>query len=209
MLSTHQRLVAGGIAVITIGAAVVYDLRIRTTVVAAPSCQLAPSGCVIRVSQPPETAVIIALLVISALFAVWAITARVWNFAIAGHSASIATEPALETTGVSEEVADEVTEAESYVSRGAEEDQSLTNEQSRELYLTLPIPVALTAEQTWRTWYPDELLSDCLQEVRDRPEGKGNHPYFLRAKSPRDTDTWIRVTRGGKGSNGILLDTSP
>lgn len=201
-LGSWQRAVSGVVGLVFLSAALLLATVATPTVSAAPSCEApAPDGCVVRTSELVNSAIPIFLGAAAVLFALMAISGRLWTFKAAGgeYSPSPSVAPVRaseveqsELTGAVEDVRREAPAA----SASGAVPTATPSQSALGLWASLDGDIASALDSQWRAWYGVTIV-DKITEVK-RATGKGNHAWFVRARNPEDDQVWVRVTKGGR-----------
>lgn len=192
-LGTRARWLSTFGSLIALAGAVAYVAWPRSAVVVAPQCAGGPD-CGVVVSVVPETAIVIALIAVSAAFALTAATGLVYIFSFGGGSVTPAQ---AEVKPVEKAPAD----AESVLPAApASGDAHTTDRHALALWNKLPeklqVAAAGYAEDNWGM----ELtaLQLATTEVK-RKEGRGNPPYWATFEVPEQGRVTLKLYTGGRG----------
>lgn len=198
------RILTAVLGVLFLAAALVYVFSARLVLTPTLTCQVSrPSLCRVWVNESPDPVIAAVLLVIAGILLIMAITGRGWVFSFGGASLAPAAEatattpeevpahavelytPARSEAGARADIGtDARTDSGTDATRGA---PGVT------LFTGLPEDIRNASAAKWASWYPDSPIGTALQEVRRVP-GQRDAAYFLRLRTPRDEDRWLRVT---------------
>lgn len=161
--------------------------------VAAPACMDAPPGCVV-VTDEFSYSIPLALTALAALLLLIAITGRLWTIKFGDNS--IAADSPRVVPATTEQVDTETKPAPAEQSPKHQPQETSPSDLFADLYTEDPA-VAKAIDDAWRDWY-DMTVTDKIVEYR-RSSGKGNHSWFVKAKSPGGEEEWVRISKGGRG----------
>jgi hypothetical protein len=203
-LATLKRVLAAVVSVVVFLGAGLYVVWPRSVVVVAPQCT-GGSDCAVTVSATPEAAVILALLVISAAFALMAVTGEVFSFSFGGNSVTTRPSEVKQVSGAPKDATPVEPEART-APGGVPAEQSATSQHDdaarRALGLWNVLPAhlqAAAAEYAEDNWDMDlTQVQLATREVKKRRTGKGNHPYWATFETP-DGNVTLKLYRGGRG----------
>lgn len=194
VLHAWQRAITFAFGALFLIAAAWYGLRDHPMFVAANGCTDAPVGCAVQVSAQPDAALIIALVVIAAIWLLIAVSGRVPGFDIAGlgmHMLAVQTEVGFVSPGELPQQSESatLTDADEHVIAAGP-----GGLEPRDIYLSLPLDVRLGADSTWSSTFPRSLLTEAAKEVRSS-RVDGSDAWSIGAVSPLGEELWLRVIR--------------
>lgn len=170
---------------------IAYAAKPPDVVVAAQNCHDAPAGCVVQVSGSAPPAVVIAGLLIGALFLLIAVTGTMFRMSLPGGGSL---EPV--ATPVTRKPADleDLTTGGPASGEPPRRGAGGSERYGTELWLSLPPSVRGAAEDLWFDMAPSTSTapSQALIQVEREP-GKGPTPYYLTFHTDDGEELIIKV----------------
>lgn len=192
VIGTGARIAAGVAAAVVALAAVLYAVWPRTVTTVVSGCT--PSEeveCVAEVTAEPESAIVIAALVVAVYLGVIALSGRVPTLKIGDNEISL---PGTAAGEGSPEEAASGEQVRALVSTGLEGVPTAATE-SRLLYEALPDDVRRAAEALWTVWGESDLAGRIVGVTRER--GPGRRPFFITATTSGGVERVLRITPPG------------
>lgn len=171
-------------------------------------------GCTAQVNVEPQSAIVIAGLIIGTYLAATAISGQILTLKIGDNSigAPADTTKADEATEEQKKDASDPVKPEglqgAHNRRVAELDVP-DRDVSLSLYRALPNDIRTTAEALWNEWgYGDTPLAVSMESASTEP-GQGNRPYVITARVPGTTETRsIRVSKDSRKKSTVTIRES-
>lgn len=214
--------VVAGLIALVLTAVYVWVDRMHTVALTGctPTKQIA---CIAEVSVDPQSAIVIAGLVLSAYFAVTGIGGQVLTLKIGDNAiGQFEQTKATEATQGQKDKASEPVEPQSALDNDADvgdkervRERSLRRgtqrvpdpvQTSLPLYRALPADIRLAADALWDQWgYGDTPLAVSIQSANKEP-GHGQRPYVITARLPGDAKTRsIRISKDARAKSTVTL----
>jgi hypothetical protein len=179
-----------------------YVLVPRTVTVVAPQC-VGGGDCAVNVSASVDSAVVIAGLAFSALFAIMAITGLPFSVML-GNGVGLAPvhQPSAEQVPGTPPDAKPISPQDDELPADVAEQISQSAAKSLGLWNELPIDLQVSLFDFAATVFNVTNIEDVQLNIVDisRQDGPGNHAYYVTVKYPNREGTYtVKMSRGGQG----------